>query len=79
MYKVKARIKTIEGLSGHADQKELLNWMNALQNKPEKIFIVHGEPEAAEALKNKIKELYDMEAEVAAMSKPDFATKLISK
>lgn len=71
MYKVNATIKMLEGLSGHADQEELLNWMNALQNKPEKIFIVHGEPEAAEALKNKIKELYDMEAEVAVMSNPD--------
>lgn len=79
MYKVNATIKMLEGLSGHADQEELLNWMNALQNKPEKIFIVHGEPEAAEALKNKIKELYDTEAEVAVMNKPGFATKIISK
>ena len=79
MYKVKASIKTIHGLSGHADQKELLNWMSALQNKPEKIFIVHGEPEAAETLKNKIKELYDMEAEVAVMSKLGLAANIIFK
>lgn len=79
MFKVKARVKIIEGLSGHADQKELLNWMSALQNKPEKIFIVHGEPEAAECLKNKIKEVYNMEATVASMSTPGFFSKISSK
>lgn len=43
---VKARIEYIEGFSGHADQKGLINWLNAFEKKPDTIFIVHGEAES---------------------------------
>ncbi len=43
---VKARVEYIEGFSGHADQKALINWLNNFEKKPETVFIVHGEPEA---------------------------------
>lgn len=43
---VKARIEYIEGFSGHADQKALINWLNSFEKKPETVFVVHGEPEA---------------------------------
>ena len=43
---VNARVEYIEGFSGHADQKMLLNWLNNFEKKPETIFIVHGEAEA---------------------------------
>ncbi len=57
-YAVKANILQIEGLSAHGDQKDLLNWLSALQNKPEKIFLVHGENQPADELRIKIKERY---------------------
>ncbi len=57
-YEVKATIENIEGLSAHADQKELISWMSELKTKPEKIFVVHGETEASQALREKIKEVY---------------------
>lgn len=53
-YAVKARVSTIDSLSGHADQRELLNWVNQFQKKPDKIFLVHGEPMAQEAFRVKI-------------------------
>lgn len=67
---VRARIASINGLSSHADQRELLNWMSdAATHKtpPQRIFIVHGEPAAADALRVKIRDTYNLEAEVAEM------------
>lgn len=39
---VKADIHTINGFSGHADQRELLNWVSRA-GTPKKIFLVHGD------------------------------------
>ncbi|MBU5427269.1 MBL fold metallo-hydrolase [Tissierella pigra] len=58
---VKAEIYDLEGFSGHADQKILLDWLNNFKIKPKKIFIVHGEEEASVALSNLIKHLYRIE------------------
>ena len=51
---VNARVEYIEGFSGHADQTWLLNFVNSFTNPPKHIFLVHGEPEGQEELKNKI-------------------------
>lgn len=53
---VKARIEYIEGYSGHADQEWLLNFIYSFISKPKHIFLVHGEEEAQEVLKDKILE-----------------------
>ena len=57
-YPVKAIIKSIESLSAHADQHELLNWMGAIKNIPESVYLIHGEPIAADTLRVKIKDTY---------------------
>lgn len=44
---VKADIYTIGGLSAHADQAGLINWLSHFEHAPEKTFIVHGEPSNA--------------------------------
>lgn len=59
---VNATCTQVEGLSAHADQNELIQWAGGLDKKPEKIFIVHGEPEGALALKDKLKEVYDYDS-----------------
>ena len=53
---VNARIEYIEGYSGHADQTWLLNFVYSFTNPPKHIFLVHGEPEGQEVLKQKIEE-----------------------
>jgi len=53
-FAVKATIEHITTMSSHADQKELLSWMSQIKNKPEQVFIVHGEPHSADALRVKI-------------------------
>lgn len=57
-YSVKANIKTIEGLSAHADQSDLLDWMNNIKNIPEKVFLIHGEPTALDAFRIKIQDTF---------------------
>jgi metallo-beta-lactamase family protein len=51
---VRARIESLESLSAHADYGEILAWLGKFQKPPAKIFLVHGEPKAAEALRQKI-------------------------
>ena len=53
---VNARIEYIEGYSGHADQEWLLNFIYSFHNPPKHIFLVHGEEEGQEVLKEKIEE-----------------------
>ena len=53
---VNARIEYIEGYSGHADQTWLLNFVYSFTNPPKNIFLVHGEPEGQDVLKQKIEE-----------------------
>jgi len=52
---IRAKIENISGFSAHADYNEILAWLMGFNRPPLKTFIVHGEPEAAEALAEKIK------------------------
>ncbi len=40
---VRARIKQLVGMSGHADKDGLLDWLGGFKEKPKKVFVVHGE------------------------------------
>lgn len=44
---VKARVERIEGFSAHADRNEIVEWLSSLARPPKKVFVVHGEKEAA--------------------------------
>jgi metallo-beta-lactamase family protein len=57
-YNVHAQIKNLDTFSAHADWQEILEWLGYFQNKPKKVFITHGQPEAAESLKQKIEERF---------------------
>ncbi len=57
-YPVKATIKSIESLSAHADQEDLLDWMSCLKNIPEEVYLVHGEPTTLNAFRVKIENQY---------------------
>lgn len=47
---VKCNVEQIDGLSAHADRKELIEWLNGFEGSPKMTFVVHGEPEASQAL-----------------------------
>lgn len=40
---VRADIRQLPGLSGHADKNGLIEWVNAFEKKPDRVFVVHGE------------------------------------
>jgi metallo-beta-lactamase family protein len=45
---VRARITQVQGFSAHADRDELLRWLSKLTVNPRRIFVTHGERQAAE-------------------------------
>lgn len=47
-YPVRARVAKINGFSAHADRDELFRWLSGLKRPPHRVFVTHGEPEAAE-------------------------------
>lgn len=52
--RVEAEIHSIDGFSAHADQQELINWVKGFPEPPKRLYLVHGEPEAQEALAARI-------------------------
>ena len=52
---VKCHVKTINGLSAHADQSELLQWLDNFKDSPKITFITHGETSSANTLAEKLK------------------------
>jgi len=50
---VKAKVFTIGGFSAHADQADLISWVSKFESNP-KVFVIHGEVTASNALAEKI-------------------------
>lgn len=59
---VRAQIKRMEGLSGHADKDGLIEWISAFKEKPKKVFIVHGEDSVCTAFAECLKVEYGQRA-----------------
>ncbi len=53
---VRAEVAQLDSLSAHADRNELLAWIGALPSAPRRVFVTHGEPVAADALRQAIEE-----------------------
>jgi metallo-beta-lactamase family protein len=51
---VLAEVRDLKGLSGHADAGELLRWLSGMTKAPRRVFVTHGEEEAARALAARI-------------------------
>ena len=56
-YDINAGTHTISGYSAHADQQDLVNFVKRMRKKPAEIRIVHGDNEAKQTLKVKLKQL----------------------
>lgn len=63
--RVRADIVDLGGFSVHADQRELVDWLDTADQPPEIVYIVHGEAEAAKALQALIDRREGWEAVVA--------------
>ena len=56
---VRCRVEKVEGFSAHADWKAVLRWLEGLNATPKMVFTTHGEPDAAEAMAEHIRERFD--------------------
>ncbi len=61
---VRAEIALLSGVSGHADQAGLLTWLGAMERKPSRVFVNHGENESSETLAALIRERFSLTADV---------------
>lgn len=69
-YPVRARIEKINGFSAHADRDELLKWLSGFKQPPRRLFVTHGEPEAADAFAGLVREKYGWNTAVAEYQEP---------
>ncbi len=53
---VRAEIRLIEGFSAHADADDIVRWLSGFKRAPIKVFVVHGEPAASDALAQRIRQ-----------------------
>ena len=55
---VRCHVKKVEGFSAHADWKGVLRWLEGLPQAPKLLFTTHGEPEAATAMAQHIRDKF---------------------
>ena len=65
--RVRARIRQIQGLSAHADYSEMIEWLRASSLSPERVFVTHGEPAAADAFRRRLVEAFGWTVRVPEM------------
>jgi metallo-beta-lactamase family protein len=53
---IRAEVANLDSLSAHADRDELLAWVAQMPRPPQRVFVTHGEPVAADALRHAIEE-----------------------
>jgi metallo-beta-lactamase family protein len=63
---LRAEVASLEELSGHADQHELIEWMRPIAKGLKKVFLVHGEPGPGATLAGLITQEYGIPAYMPA-------------
>lgn len=63
-YPVNAHIDILDGLSGHADKNELIDWLSDMKTIPETVYLVHGEPQALDMMRLNVKDSFGWGAEI---------------
>lgn len=64
---IRAEVKEIRSLSGHADSQGLLDWLATAPSPPRRLFVNHGEPAAARALSACVRGELGCDAHVVAV------------
>jgi metallo-beta-lactamase family protein len=55
---VRAKVEHIDGLSAHADHAEIVDWLRRSKIAPTQVFVTHGEPAAADAMRRRLQEAF---------------------
>jgi metallo-beta-lactamase family protein len=53
---IRAQVHQLNGFSGHADADEIMAWLRGFERAPRRVFVTHGEPDAADALRKRIQD-----------------------
>lgn len=61
---VKAKIETVSSLSAHGDYNDLIHWLNESKIDHPKVFLTHGEPDAAEAFRERLIDTFNWDIEI---------------
>lgn len=61
---VRAEVLQLHGTSSHADYRELIGWLAASPAVPRRVFVTHGEPAAADALRQHLRRALALEVTV---------------
>ena len=61
---VKAQVANLRMLSAHADADELIRWASGITTAPRRVFVVHGEPQAADTLRTRLDREFGWQATV---------------
>lgn len=61
---VRCRVEKVEGFSAHADWQAVIRWLHGLKNTPKLVFTTHGEPDAASAMAQHIRDEFGWNVEV---------------
>lgn len=61
---IRSEVVQVDLLSANADREDLVGWLGSAARTPRGVFLVHGEPVAADALRRSIKDRLRYEASV---------------
>ncbi|MFL6626564.1 MAG: MBL fold metallo-hydrolase RNA specificity domain-containing protein [Vitreoscilla sp.] len=61
---VRAEVVSLEGLSSHADREELVAWLAGMATPPRHVYVTHGDPEAADSLRQLVSERFGWRCDV---------------
>ena len=61
---INAHVANLQMLSAHADADELVRWASGFATPPRRVFVVHGEPQAADTLRRRLDHEFDWQATV---------------
>jgi metallo-beta-lactamase family protein len=64
--RVRAEIASLDELSAHADQGELIRWIEPLVPSLRRVFLVHGEPEQSRTLAELLRSAYNLDVAIPA-------------
>ncbi|MGX6571299.1 MBL fold metallo-hydrolase [Cupriavidus necator] len=53
---VRAEVISLQGMSAHADARQLIEWLRSAPAAPRSVFVTHGEPGPADAIRQRIEQ-----------------------
>jgi KH/beta-lactamase-domain protein len=60
--KVEMQVESVRGFSGHSDRRQLVNYIQRMKPKPERIIVLHGEKTKSISMAHLFKRKYNVEA-----------------